>query len=321
MSTTWYKWRVQASNDLQWYTVLTTTNVEPTVIDFDGTHGVVAGSGLITAKNSSVYPTVQSEDSRLMIAPIMFPDYMNPYITSAGDDMVNGIRGADVMLSFLFNGSNNGTSTIVSQNIRFVDYVQLSGGKINISGGNKDDYINFFAFAPPTPVTFNGSDLGNCNLYDLSGGANLYHLIIPAPGNGTNNVDITSPLNANLTPANGIILVTQAVPVPAMDANYQPNGYWDWDQQSGAITPNYNGVGQFNLYDFELPLLNYINRLCVCNGHPTMPHQITTMIGHRSGPFLPHWISTLQMTYAASHKAGDVVFYSIEIFAARTSPL
>lgn len=313
--TTHYTWRVKAAGDDQYYTTITESEDEPTIIYFNGTHAVVPDSGRIIKTLREEAPRLDSEDGRLMVAPVIHPDYMSPYFTSAGDDFDAGTRGTGELFSYEFTW--DGTTVIHTKTFRFVDYVHLIAGEVLVAKANKDDYFSFTITAPATPVSFNGSGLGNCHLYDLTGGYNLAHMIIPADSDGTHDVDLTTAQNSNLVGTDPVF-VSCVVPIPANKGDTRNgDGYWDWEQLTGQITPCINRDGHYNLYDFEITLSNYANRIAVGTGISNMVFSRSLNINHRSGPFLPHWVCTITMTTANTHTVGDTVYYNLQLTAAR----
>ena len=315
--TTWYEWKVQCSSDSNWYNTITKTDTKPTVCPNNAAHGVT--EAYIIGHVSSTNPQLQdeNEDGRVLVSPGLFPDYMNPYFTSKCDDFANGTRGDGTRL--VINHPDGDPETTITE-LRFVDYIQILGGWIRVQNAGLDDYISFDCVAPATPVTVNGSGTGNCNLVEVIPTSGL-HIIIPAAGDGGHDVDITTAANANV--AGGInqpTLITQAVPVSAYEDDGTPNGYWDWDRKTGAITANTEGKGNYNLYDWEIVLSKYVNEVSVySDGNGGIFKQKLGLV-HRGGPFLPHWKCRIHTTRAATHQSSDPpVIYTVVLTLARKS--
>ena len=308
-------WRLKSAGDNLYYQVWLPDDVEPVVISFNGTHAVVPGSGAILQTRKAELPRLNSEDGRLMVAPVIYPDYMNPFYTSAGDDFDNGIRGGGIESAC--GCVYDGTNTVHEKVIRFVDFMHVIGGVITVSNGNFDDRMSTSVIADATPVTVNGSNLGNCNLIDVSGGYDIYHLIVPANGDGTHDVDLVTPINSNLSGPSPIF-VSEAVPVPAFGMDgVTLEGFWDWAELTGEITPSYGQTGAYNLYDFPITLTKYINNIVVSTGIPNTSYTANLTVNHRSGPFLPHWKLVMEYTTSDSHEVGDKVYYNCMITTAR----
>lgn len=310
--TTWYEWKVQCSTDFGWYVVMTKNKTPPTVCPDNSEHMVVPGEEYIISTLSNENPKLEdvNEDGRIKISPGLFPDYMNPYFASQCDNIITGTRGDGTRLVASYA---DGASTENVLNIQFIDYVQILGGTIRVANANIDDYISLDCYAEATAVTVNVGGTGNCNLYDMGGGANM---IVPAAGDGTHDVDLEEPLNANLAGSPGQpTLVTKAVPVPAVEEDGTPIGYYDWDRKTGAITPN-PGKGGYYLFNFPFVLSRYINKMAVYSGNEVFKHD--TSIFHRGGPVLPQWKCRIYATRASSHAPADPpVIYTFILNIAR----
>lgn len=314
MTDTIYIWNAKCDTDNMFYKAYTEDENAPTVCPNNAAHGVVVNDTYLIRKISAGFKklTNADEDGRLIVSPGLFPDYMNPYHTSEGDDFDNGVRGGGDRLVLKHA---DGASVENITEIRFIDYIQMLGGGIRVYNSNADDYVSFDCYSPATTTTPNGGGTGNCNLVATGYGFNI---IIPAPGDGAHDVDLTTPVNANLAGSMGQpILVTAATPVTAVDEENVHVGYWDWDRKTGAITPNYTGSGGYNLYDAQITLSRYVNRVCVYNGDNTA-FVLDLRIEHRGGPFLPHWVCRLYTTRASSHAGSDPpVFYAVNMVVAR----
>lgn len=312
--TSWYEWKVKCATDSGWYTVITKDKMPPINCPDNSAHGVVSGQEYIIAWLSNINPQLDdiNDDSRLKVSPGLFPDYMNPYFTSEGDDTTNGRRGEGGRLVM---SHADGASTTNETIIQFVDYIQILGGRIRVVGANPDDYISFDCYVDATPVVVNDMTVGNCNLYDIGGGANM---IIPAEGNGTHDVDLTAAINVNVAGNPGQpTLITQAIPVPATEEDGTSKGHFDWNRITGAVTAN-PGRGKYYLFNFPMVLSRYVNKICVYSGTETFDHDLS--IFHRGGPFLPHWKCKIYTTRASSHEPSDPpVVYNFILNIARKS--
>lgn len=317
MSTkSWYRWHVQCATDSAFYTTITESSDEPTVCPNNAAHSVVVGSGVIDKKLTTTLPAIDDDgEKRVLVSIGMFPDYMNPYFSGYGDDFDAGTRANGQRLIMQHA---DGADEVNITELRFVDLVQLVGGNIRAFDANIDDYISFDCIAPASPVVLNVSQTGNANAVPIASiGCSI---IVPAGGDGWHDVDTAAAVNANLD-GSGPILVTAVVPVPSYDDNDQPSGYWDWDRKTGAVTPNYTATGKYNLFDGEIPLSVYINKICVYGGASGEFSQ-KIRVTHRSGPILPHWKCRIHTTRASSHDASDPpVRYTVFITGARASSI
>ena len=311
-----YIWNVKCDTDGLFYKGYTESEEKPTVCPNDASHGVVAEDTYLIkfVRETSLKLNNANEDGRVIVSPGMFPDYMNPYFTSEGDDFNNGSRGGGTLLTM---SHSDGSPVENVTEIRFVDYVQILGGHVRCQNANLDDYLSFDCIAPATPAPVaNGGSTGNCNLVAVAPGANI---IVPAPGDGAYDVDLTSPANANLAGNAGQpVLVTQATPVPSYDDDGSLTGYWNWDRATGTITPSYTGEGGYNLYDFQITLSRYIHKLCVYSDGAGAVFKQKIGVFHRGGPLLPHWICRLYTTRASSHAPADPdIIYTVVMSIAR----
>lgn len=206
------------------------------------------------------------EDGRLAVSIRPQRNDMNwsTYWTDAGDDLTNNKIGCGQEF-YLEEASENTDEKIT---FRFNAIVQALGGEaiLHTTFDHRDTFcVNIKATA--TSVTANGSNEGNCNLYNLGGPNNL---IIPADGDGTHDVDITSKIGSSS--------VHSAVIVPSSDNT----GYYDYHVSSNTITPNYSGTGGFNLFDFEMYLSRYVSNIHLYN-------ELRVFKGYEARTIYPHW--------------------------------
>jgi hypothetical protein len=315
-TTIWYEWRCLCDTELEpnkVKTVITKSNVAPTVCPTNAAHGIVPGSATIInyISRKGVALDAKDDDGRQVVSIGMFPDWMNPSVIGRSDNLSAGTRCNGQKLQFCHS---NGSSEVIIIPVRFVDYIQILGADLHVIGANRDDYISFNIVAPATAVTpVNGT--GNANLYPIGPGKNL---IVPAAGDGYHNVDLTTPLNVNVAGQQGQpTLITAATPIPAFNENGTKYGFWDWDRITGAITPNVGQCGNANLLDHEMVLLKYASEVCVFAGvGETFKHKFGFV--HRGGPLLPHWRCDLITTRASSHAPSDPpVIYNLIMNIAR----
>jgi hypothetical protein len=119
--------------------------------------------------------------------------------------------------------------------------------------------------APATPVTASGGgNTGNCNLVDPGVGAAI--LIVPAAGNGTHNVDLST-----------------AIPVPALGAGYY--SCTDPDFGLGVITAGAPGTSAYNLFTVAIPLTKYATKFQLLGDRSIN----LTLPAVKPGNILPQW--------------------------------
>lgn len=161
-----------------------------------------------------------------------------PWMTSFGDDVQGQTRGLGQKLEISF--TNPGNKNVEAA---FMEPVELCAAEFQwlTASWALDDLLNLVLVMPPTVATPNGGNNGNANLV----AAGSRNRIIPAPGNGTHDVNLA-----------------EAVPVPP---GPQGNGGWIVDQLTGQVTPApAPGQGDFHMYDQEV--LNYVvRRLAMAN--------------------------------------------------------
>ena len=202
-------------------------------------------------------------DGTPVFLPCAFPSGIFLYVSSAGDDITNQVRGAGALLVF-----KSETEEDIVKYAQFMDpayeadaIVQYSGADHN---GTNSDYLTIEVIAPASVVVANGTNTGNCNVVN--------HVIVPAAGDGAYDIN----------------LETAAIPVPAKDAEDKPNGYWDYAFTfigKGAITPNVGGTGGYHLLDVEQTLLRHGNK-CVLLGAGNI---CVSMLPIEPKAVLPHW--------------------------------
>ena len=278
-------WRLHcATEDAVKYWRLKSNEAAPTTCPTDTAHAVTAGS--VVESHRSGPKTVhldgpETSDRTPIFQPAVFRGDVIPYYTGTADDAVGGTRGDGA--AFKLQRAAAGDSDLQWQ---FVDALYIYSGKARIWNGADGDHVSFELVAPATDVVAN-TDAGNCDLVALGGGANK---IVDAPGSdGSHDVNVTEALNANLDAksSGAPTKVTKAVPVPALNADGLPIGDWDWDQETGAITPN-TGAGAWYLFDFEKVLIRWVNRLQVFNPAGGMVEEVLE-VPVKSKKILPHW--------------------------------
>ncbi len=252
-------------------------------------------------------------DNRLVVAPSLMPDTFTVQFIGNGDDVANGTRGNGQQYHI---SMPDGGPTTMTSTLQCVDSTLAIGGTITSANGNMADTINISMIAPATPVTVNGSGTGNCNLFNVGPG----NIIIPAPlNNGTHDVDLTTPLNANVAGPDPV-LITQATPIPAEDISGNLviyNGWWNWEGTTGAISSDILQQGQFNLFDFPITLTKWIRNWPVWTLPGTM-YQHKFFIGNKGARVLPHWKLEIVTTRDASHAPSDPdVHYQLTFYLAR----
>lgn len=288
-------------------------SIEPTACPLNSGHSIDASQTVIkeTIGGSNLST---NDDNRLVVAPSLMPDTFTGQFMGRGDDVANGIRGSGPPLYVSMPDGSAETQTTIAQ---AVDLTLALGCDIQVYGANKDDYVTITLMAPASPVTANGTSTGNCNLVSVGASGNI---IIPsATSTGAYDVNLTEPINANLAGPNPLF-VSKVTPIPAEDISGNVtkfNGFWDYDESTGAITPSATQTGRYNLYDFAVPLTRWVNKWPVW----TVPGGIYTkelFIHNKGAKILPHWYLSLETTRASTHAVSDpAVEYQFTFYVAR----
>lgn len=286
---------------------------EPTCCFLNPAHAIDASQTVIK-KTIGKKELVTDDDNRLVVAPSLMPDTYTGQFMGLGDDYANGVRGGGSRVFASMDSGGASESTMIAYTI---DVVLALGCKVSAHGGNWDDYFSIIVVAPASPVVANGSTTGNCNLVPVGAGKNI---IIPNPvGNGTHDVNLTEPMNANLAGPDPVF-ISKVVPVPAEDISGNIttyNGYWDYNEATGEITPSPTVTGKYNLFDFEIPLVRWVNKWPIwTEGGVMYEHEF--FIHNKGAKLLPHWYLAITTTRAASHDVLDPpVKYMFSFYVAR----
>lgn len=209
------------------------------------------------ASTASIIP--RAPDGKENSLPNLFP--VGTQVTTPGAGDSSSVIGAGTDFSAAL-GSGTAASTTVSWT--FKDPVWIAGGAVNYQNAVYGDNLNYQLVAAATTTT-SGGGTGNCNLTALGGGKNM---IVPSNGAGSYN------LNA-------------WVPVP----NTTMTGHWDWVAPSngigaGTLNPNYNGTGQYDLYDFQVTLGNLLGPGYKMMGAFSLDFTIPAIVPKK---LLPQW--------------------------------
>jgi hypothetical protein len=230
---------------------------EAVVCPVNAAHALVPDSDciieVISEAAQSVTITGQDFKGRIRTVDTSRSDpYTWSYFTSAGDDKTLGIGEGDNFSADMpigFTGAN------VEKAIDFMEDVECHYGLATFSGMNIRDRISVWVSAPAsyTKAWVEGGGPKVMKV-EVAPGAGI-HAIIPHPTAGTLQLDEGTPEDPKMI-----------IPVESYDAQWNPTGYWDrvlnppnYDYSINAYTPNYNGTGQFNFYDFPIDLGWFVN--------------------------------------------------------------
>lgn len=228
-------------------------------VAFDGTSWSTPSSPLnmkVQSVSLSGIPT--ASDGRINVLPTLFPANVAMTIVGAGDDPVNG---NGVGTPFV-HSSSDGYLTQHTVTWGHNDYMYLAGGQLMYSNAVIGDTVDYWVYAPATPVTGAG---------------------------GTGNVSLTGPGNVLIIPGsntNYSVDLTQAVPVP----NVAGTGFWDWNSPAsgvgkGTITSNLSQQGGYDLYVIPINLTHAVTAFQM-SGTRTVDLIVPALIPRK---VLPHW--------------------------------
>jgi len=226
---------------------------------YDGYNWVTPTSALMTTTQQVTLTNVPtSSDGRPNFLPTLFPTNVQLTIIGAGDDPTLG----NGMGTPFTHQSNDGYLTTHTITWGHNDYLYLAGGTVVYTNAVIGDFIDYWIYAPATPVT---TVVGTGNV-NLVGPGSV--LIVPG-ANTNNNVDLTA-----------------AVPVP----NVAGTGFWDWTPPAsgvgkGTITPNVTQTGGYDLYTIQLNLTHPVTAYQL-NGTNAVDLVIPALIPRK---VLPQW--------------------------------
>jgi len=204
--------------------------------------------------------------------PINLPNNIPPgyvaYITGAFDNPTTKTLGdGDQMV---VEKTDEGEASLSG---RFIEHFYVINGSYHDDNADIRDWVSMHLYAEASvPAVAEGD--GNAAKIPVGTEMNI---IVPATGDGDWDVDgetlEAGEINKDL------------VPLPAYDADGNPNGYWDWDPDATpSITPA-AGNGGYNLFDFAVGIIGrQANRLPLKNGcENCVPPNV------KGKKILPHW--------------------------------
>lgn len=206
--------------------------------------------------------------------PISLPNNIPPgylaYITGAFDNPTTGTLGnGDQMV---VEQTDEGEATLTG---RFIEHFYVINGSYHDDNADIRDWVSMHLYADASSPT--AAPGGDGNADKVSVGPSMNIIIPNATDEGDWDVDgktlEAGEINKDL------------VPLPAYDADGNPNGYWDWDPTAEtSITPA-AGDGGYNLYDFPAGIIGrQANRLPLKGGcENCVPPNV------KGKKILPHW--------------------------------
>lgn len=207
------------------------------------------------AANKAISP--RTIDGRPTISPNAFPSWVTLYFTGQADDQTLGIGQGT---PFYLSSDGYGDTPLSWQ---FNDSMFILGAMLVFTGCQLGDTLDYLIYAPAT-VTGAGSQ--PVNLYNVGPG----NIIMPAaPGQNMTTIDIT-----------------MGVPVP----NQTGTGFWDWNTPItgwGTLVPNVNQKGNWDLFDFQIPLARPALRIPLLGDNQRLEVIVETVT---SMSICPQWV-------------------------------
>lgn len=204
----------------------------------------------------------------------MFPEGVFAQFNGSADDVANGLKHGGSR----FHVSSSAIET-ASLEWQFITPLWLAGGAISSAGHNPNDHLSYLVKAPASPAT-NNPGAGAYDKFPIGGGANMF--IPNATATGDWDLNLTEKLNAN-------VAFTKVSPVPAA----QGDGFFDYDFTTEAVTLNAGQKGNCNLFDVELTIARYINKM-------TLSHENLTVTSIVSQIMFPHWVHRVEINHSVT---------------------
>lgn len=233
-----------------------------------------------------VYPVegAETQDKRRIVVGLVFPLGVETTYVGVGDDLAAGVHGGGSLFTHQQTGIDN-----QEIEVRFIDNRWFAGARMMSEGAVLGDHISARLVAPASPATLNGAGAGNANKVPLGGGLNLF---MPAPGNGAWDLDLEAALNPNVEAKTGEpSKITAVTPVPAKnyhsDGVVDSAGFYDYDRATGAITEKPDQDGCFNLFDQDLELTKWIDKIALWGPGGNIDHKFGEDVSSKM--VLPHW--------------------------------
>jgi hypothetical protein len=227
-----------------------------------------------------------TSDGREIIQSSRFRGDVDPYICGVGDHRTNGKGQGSA-----FNASWATQAEAADETVDFIfnDWVYVSAGGVEWTGGKVGDTIDMWAEAAASASTPNGGGTGNANALALGGGAFRYD---PADGDGDTDLVLTD---------------YSCVPIPSYDADSNPIGQWEWsnpDSGAGVLTAAATvDKGSYAIYNFSAKLVHWVCALPLIGDGQTLLDPQT-----KARKMLPHWTFKVKV-HNSGHDDLSVVWW------------
>jgi hypothetical protein len=165
-------------------------------------------------------------DNRMVVVNFPADEGSYMWLSGAGDDVVNGVRGGGTEITVTFADVTRTEPEVKTIDVQFMEWIQLHDGQVTVTDNTQwdlGDRWDWGVFMPATEVTPNAAQEGNCNVVNPQGqpGQPDSYIIVPAMGDGAFDVDLAA-----------------ATPVPAGGA-----GFWEYDWRADTVAPSANPGG------------------------------------------------------------------------------
>lgn len=229
-------------------------------------------SALVAAHSGEPLPIASEQrasDGKLYVSPDIWPLGTLTNFCGAADTVSDGTNGTDPLMM---------ESTQVEEKIKIIQFiktVRLAGGHLQYVGAVLGDWLSFLVYVPATSGTSNPGH-GSYAKTSIGGGVNLF---LPYP-NGGWDLDLTEKENSNVS-----FVKVRPVPAPGGD------GFFDWNEETGAVTPNAAQKGGYHLIDQDIPLSEFVTKVHIMG----TDHFPLTIPAVRPVLMLPQWKCKITM--------------------------
>ena len=230
---------------------------------------------------------------RVAIARHSTTRLLDPQWTGCGDNIAAGtINNQTNRLELQSTTSGN-----KNLNWQFTEPVELTGGLVSVKNGSFGDWIRYELTAPfDAAMVTSNPGAGAYAKVAIGGGVSMFKPLASSDW----DLDLTTTLNAN-------VLTTKVTPIPALNGKKKANGWFDWNRNSGVVTPNANRKGKYNLLDAATLIATTI-AYAPANGTRDIPF---LLLEDEPKLILPHW--THEARWHSSDTASKELSIGLEL--------
>jgi hypothetical protein len=213
-----------------------------------------------------------------------------------GDDVTAGTRFGGTEFCISRESTGDGT-----KEWQFMEWVYLAGGTVWRKNAVCNDWVRYELLAPASPATQNVGS-GAYGKLAIGGGINMFvNPVAPGADGPDWDLNLAETLNANVG-------FSKVVPVPSPTSS----GFFDWDPDTETVTYNATGEGLFNLFDAEISLGKFVDRLQVA-GDGDLDLRVSAVKPKR---LLAHWKHKLTL-HNSTDKTGAAIEVAWNLFLSR----